>query len=301
MVVRLQFSRGRIFALEILLGAIQAFVSNQALAQATTPPGTIARTAPVALPVDPAHDIVCEQLMADYILRGGKIQGDTVDAAIVIIASRAERGYWRTVFKHFQESQDNNLQAFSPSPNLLRILTKMLWRDGRARWLLSHPEELKQSAWAPSIVLPAEVIDTIIARAKIANRQQFDNYVVAIMAAHDARSKPFLLDVLNDKLPPVNGQPVVTPSAQFHAAVGLANLGERAGVEWLVNTPGSADVGYVPHIRVPGGNLHEARLRALSDLTGQPYQPLEKWQAWWKTSPLPDPFEPKSAVQLRYP
>ena len=183
------------------------------------------------------QDIVCQQLMQDYILRGGKMETAPIDAAIVLIASRSRGGYWREVVKQFEESPiEGRSHPFTPSTNLLKILTRILQRDGSARWLSRHPDELGQMASPPSVTLPPQVLETIIDRAKRVNLAHFNRYVVAVVAAHDARSTEFLLDVLKGDFPRVDGQQVVGSDSQFHAAVGLANLGHTVGLEWLLHS-----------------------------------------------------------------
>ena len=237
--------------------------------------------------VDRSADVVCETLMADYILRVGKIESDTVNAAIELIAARGRNnGYWQTVLDEFRKSDPSDSQ--SPSPNLLAILTEMLAVDGHARWLRSRPEELKTSAWAADVRLSPAVLEAILAKAPAAARFQFDRYVQAVVAAHDDRAKEFLLGVLNrradgraaDSFPIAGDQEV-----EFHAAAGLANLGHRPGMAWLVEAP----LGDTPML--------EKRIHALQDLTGLKYKTFEEWRAWWQTNPLPDPFAPTSRVR----
>ena len=94
--------------------------------------------------------------------------------------------------------------------------------------------------------------------------------------------------------------------AKFHAAVGLAELGEHAGVEWLIrqsepNEFGvgskSASLNHAPHRKATRSNLRESCLHALADLSGLP--PADKgdqWKVWWATNK--DDFAP-NPVALR--
>jgi len=255
------------------------------MAVASNAPRATSAAGPAA---DRPTDVVCETLMADYILRVGKIESDTVNAAIELIAARGRNnGYWQTVLDHFR-NRDPNDQS-SGSPNLLAILTKMLEVDGHARWLRSRPEELKTSAWVADVRLSPAVLESIIAKAQVASRFQFDRYVQAVVAAHDDRAKDFLLGVLNRRANGggANSFPIAADQeVEFHAAAGLANLGHRAGVAWLVAAP----LGDTPML--------EKRIHALQDLTGLKYKTFEQWQAWWQTNPLPDPFKPQARVLL---
>lgn len=291
------------FAVAMLFGA-ELFVANQVCAQEAGPPGVIGPMAPSAPPIDHAADMVCERLMQDYILRQVKIESTTVDAAIELVAARSKAGYWRVVYEQFQKSEINN-RSFTPSGNLLKILTKILASDGRERWVAKHPELKKNRALASQIFLPPEVLDTIIERARKADQWQFDAYVFAVGIAYDPRSKPFLREVRHGRLaseaagpgygtanpkanlsPPTARPRIISAVARLNAAIALANLGERDELAWLIET------------EFADSNIHEARLRALAELTGLPRQPLENWRAWWQHNPFPDRFEPKAQANL---
>ena len=239
-----------------------------------------------APPQPTAVDPVCETLLADYILRVVKIDSDTVEAAVTLVAARGrQNGYWQTVLVHFRASDPND--QLSGSPNLLAILTKMLAIDGNARWLRSRPEELKTSALGADVKLPAEVLDAVIVQAPQAPRVRFDRYVRAVVAAHDPRADEFLTSVLHGQ---ANGAAANAPAfgvqeeSKFHAACGLANLGHRAGVAWLVEAP------------LRDTPMLNERIRALQDLTGLEFTKFEQWQAWWRTEPLSEPFKPRARV-----
>jgi hypothetical protein len=255
------------------------------------------------------NDVVCQKLLDEYILKPGKIPSDDIDAAVQLITSRAKLGFWRTVFKQFQESKGNDYAE----NNLLKILTKMLANDGYDNWLRDHPEEAKQSAIARWFHLPDEVLDTVIARAKEASPQKFDAYVVAIVAANDKRSKDFLLETLrageaaNLPVPAANlgARPPRDPKfilfdVQFHAAVGLAELGEPAGLTWLVESRPAPGLSKVLHW-FGEGDLLKSRIRSLQDLTGLKLETLEEWQAWWKKNKSEESFKPVKRVMLKYP
>jgi hypothetical protein len=287
-----------------------------------------ASTALAQKPQAPPGDVLCEKLLDEYILRRGKIESANIDAAIQLIASRGrENGFWRVVVDHFQQTPVND------SDYLLEILTKMLQRDGYARWLHSHPEELKRSAWVPNVALPSSVIDTIMTRAKQADRLDLDDYVLAVVAAHDPRTRDFLLAILNHRAKRAAGdlfgtkttaKDVTTPAnpgakaasfsvraddpllddSQFYAAVGLAELGDVAGLRWLVDANPDIGGSFQPnggHFDARGDDL-QSRALALADLTGQPFETIKEAQTWWAANrPAAGEFTPKARVRLRYP
>jgi hypothetical protein len=270
-------------------------------------------------PQDPPSDVVCEKLLDEYILKRGKIESANIDAAIQLIASRGrENGFWREVVAHFEQSPVNDSRG-SQSALLLQILTKMLRRDGHARWLHSHPEEMKRSAWVANVALPGRVVDVIMARAKQAGRLTLDDYVVALVAAHDPRTRDFLRAILERGVGAERGddlfdapgtkavsvpktEPVLIES-RFHAAVGLAELGDISGIQWLVETDASVGSFYenAGHIDARGNYL-QSRVLALADLTGESFKTIEEAQSWWAAKKsTAKAFEPKKRVLLRYP
>jgi hypothetical protein len=270
-------------------------------------------------PQENPSDVVCERLLNEYILKRGKIESANIEAAIQLIASRGrDNGYWRVVVEHFEQSPVNDSRG-SQSQLLLRILTKILQSDGWSRWVRAHPEELKSSQTGAPIRLPVSVIDTIVARAKQADRLNRDDYIIALVAAHDSRTRDFLRGILDRKKDEatkrdlfdtgeqdasVPGGPL-SDGSRFYAAVGLAELGDLDGVRWLVEAPtdigGSLFPTYVSHVDA-SGDLLQSRVLALADLTGQPFQTIEEAQSWWATNrPTEKEYKPKARVRLRYP
>ena len=75
------------------------------------------------------------------------------------------------------------------------------------------------------------------------------------------------------------------------SAIGLAQLGEPAGVEWLLHESEENEFGVgsmsifldlAPHARDSRGNLRESSLLALADLFGvPPSDHSAPFQAWW--------------------
>jgi len=74
-----------------------------------------------------------------------------------------------------------------------------------------------------------------------------------------------------------------SPDVQFHAAVGLANLGDPNGIEWLISNldktsyVANAWPPRVPHLKV--GPCCELALRYLSG--ERELSTKKEWQAWW--------------------
>jgi hypothetical protein len=153
-------------------------------------------------------------------------------------------------------------------------------------------------------------------RAKQADRLNRDDHIIALVAAHDPRTRDFLRGILDrreeeattqdlfDTREQVASVPDAPPSdgSRFYAAIGLAELGDLVGVKWLVEAPtgGSLFPTYVGHVDA-SGDLLQSRVLALADLTGQPFKTIEEAQSWWAAKkPKTGEFKPKARVRLRY-
>jgi len=270
-----------------------------AAAAAQPPNGTLNKAQNVRRQGDaavqgPSDDVVCELLFQQYVL-GAKIPTDDLNAAIHLIAVRGRtNGFWTQVLAEFERS----FAADDPhgvGRHTLAVLTKMLGDDGNTRWMHERPRLLESSAVALHIGLPDEVLDRVIARAADADRLRFDSYVIAVQQAYDRRGQPFLLEVLTP------AAPIDHSDAQFHAAVGLAELGEEAGIEWLIaHTDSQGGITRAAHALAARGALSENCRQALADLTGQPSS-LSKaqWQRWRAAQRTR--FVPINRVRLRLP
>ena len=246
-----------------------------------------------AAPQEAQSDVVCDTLLRDYVLNVGKIESRAVNAAIQLLGARGRAGkYWQVVLRRFQETDANGRTAIQSS-RLLTVLTIMLEYDGQARWLLARPDALRQSAWIPQITLSNDVLDTIISKAKQADHNQLDAYVIALVAAHDPRGQAFLKSVLES----TDG--TAEEGTRFHAAVGLAELGDTAGFRWLVESAPGGFIWSAPHVETSGGSCLDSRVHALNDLVGVKKETIEEWQAWWKVQK--EIVAPNGRVKLRYP
>jgi len=91
-------------------------------------------------------------------------------------------------------------------------------------------------------------------------------------------------------------------SAKYHAAVGLAQLGNADGFEWLIAN--SEDP--LPTIsnawpdRVPNLNLDVCSVAALQDLSGETApKTKQEWETWWDKADKK--ALPKGNVHMRDP
>ena len=264
-------------------------------------------------------DAVTEQLFREYVIGRGRIPTASVNAAIELVAARGSNPpFIKTVLAEFEKTCEAGNGARTIKRNLLELLSKMLAVEGGRRWHYEDARRTRSGELSAAIVTPtpsldgdqrlyaeSEILSHLIARGRQADRHEIDAFVLAVRQAHHPQGEEFLLDVLRNppdsrgKWPDNVGGTWM--DAKFHAAVGLAELGEHAGVEWLIGQSRSNDFGVgsmsaflsrAPHRKAIGGNLRESCLHALADLLGQPATdrtaPLE---AWWTANK--SQFEPK--------
>ena len=334
-----------------------------------------ATPSPVAPVVDKSAedsvDLMTEQLFRQYVIGRGKIATSEVKAAIELVAARGKSpAFAKTVLTEFEKScEDQNARAVRR--NLLKLMSKMLAREGGQRWRYEHARrtgEVEPSATTstptPSpkndkiIYRESNMLERVIARGRQADPLDIDFFVIAVRHAHHPQGKQFLLDVLGnptdrsqaedlfaddkstrvgsgpepqqdaegttpstrpagavsrpEQQPGVEGTPAARGKwpdnhggswveAKFHAAVGLAELGEPAGVEWLIKQSEGNDFGvgsmneslyHAPHYKAARSNLRESCLQTLADLSGlKATDDIDQWNAWWTANQ--DQFEPR--------
>jgi hypothetical protein len=282
-------------------------------------PARIAAAQPQPLQNEPAADVVTERLFREYVVGRGRIPTASVNAAIELIAARGiNPPFIKTVLTEFEKSCEGGDSARTIRRNLLEMISKMLAAEGSRRWHYEEARHTRSGELSAAIVTPgpspdsdkllyaeSEMLSRLIARGRQADRHEIDAFALAVRQAHHPQGKEFLLDVLRNppdsrgKWPDNVGGAWL--DAKFHAAVGLAELGEHVGVEWLIEQSRSNDFGVgsmsvslscAPHHKATRGNLRESCLHALADLLGQPATdrtaPLV---AWWTANK--SRFEPR--------
>lgn len=284
-------------------------------------------------------DMVTEHLFRQYVVGRGKIPTSHVNAAIELVAARGRsESFIRIVLAEFEKScKTDNSRTIRR--NLLALMSKMLAVEGGQRWRYERARRTGEVELSATTVTPmpspendkivyreSEMLARVIARGRQADRHDIDAFVIAVRQAHHPQGKPFLLDVLRNPPDPLSAElqtgTVGAPNARgkwpdnvggswldakFHAAVGLAELGEHAGVEWLIrqseqNEFGvgsmSASLNHAPHREVTRSNLRESCIHALADLSGlPPTDESAQWKAWWAANK--DDFAPNPvALQI---
>lgn len=218
-------------------------------------------------------DEICRLLFDTYIARRGKINTSTIMAASHIVAERGRNtGFWRNVLQELRKDNEDS------EIGCVRVLGKMLAIDARARDIIRTGE---QTAWVASVALPPEVVDELVARGKKADRFRVDHYCIALARARVPESEAFFKMILRND----TGKNYMS-SAQFHAAVGLAHVGDPLGFEWLIANCDDP----LPTISnawpsgVPNLNVDTCCVAALRSLSGESQLKAKaEWETWWKS------------------
>lgn len=218
-------------------------------------------------------DAICQTLFQEYIVRGGKIPTNDILAATELIVSRGRpTGFWRPVLEGLRKVKGWDEIRY------VRILGMMLGDAAFARKNLS-----RESQMGGVFALPEEVVPELISRAEKASDQYIlDAYILAFARARDPRAKELLMRLVKGADEGANW-----PSVKYHAAVGLAELGDSGGVEWLVAHSDDA----VPDVRwgrpenTTSHQLSSVAIRSLQILSGNAAVTTKaEFEAWWKVA-----------------
>jgi hypothetical protein len=257
------------------------------------------------------EDSVTQQLFDQYIARQGKIDSESIKAATHLVAVRGRgTGFWKTVLAELKRGNEHS------EIGCVRVLGKMLAIDAAARDVIRRQEETGVvSAWAASVCLGPEVVTELIERGGKADRFRIDHYTIALARARMPQARDFFKSILNagsSQSGPYVTQPIpdrdatqpptATPgklvetapasmnhldSTRFHAAVGLAQLGESTGIDWLIEHCEHCE-GSVMHAwpvgATRGGDLCACCQEALRHLSGeQSLKSKAEWTQWSKS------------------
>jgi len=221
-------------------------------------------------------DQICQLLFDAYIVRRGKINTSTIMAASHIVAERGRNtGFWRNVLSELQKGNEES------EIGCVCVLGKMLSIDAAARDVIRRENETGEVfQWSASVCLGPVVVEELIARGKKADRFRVNHYAIALARARFLKASDFFQMILRDD----NGKHYM-PTAKFHAAVGLAQVGDSAGFEWLIANSGDP----LPKISNawPSGvhnlNLDTCCQAALQSLSGEKgLKNRVDWERWWK-------------------
>jgi len=220
-------------------------------------------------------DDISQQLFETYIARGRMVNTSTRMAAAHIVAERGRAsGFWRTVLKELQKGDEGS------EVGCAHVLGKMLAVDARARDVIRREKETGQiRSWSAAVCLGPEVVQELIRRGQKTERFRVDHYAIALARARVPEATEFFQMILRDEVG--RGQ----DSAKFHAAVGLAQLGEADGFVWLIahsdNIQGHVSNAW-PSRMSEAKNLGGCCGAALRQVSGEDLKTKQDWESWWE-------------------
>ena len=159
-------------------------------------------------------------------------------AATHLVAERGrETGFWKNVLAELKRNDEHS------EIGCVRVLGKMLATDAAARDVIRRRKETGEvSARIAAVCLGPEVVTELLERGRNADRFEIDHYTIALARARMSEARDFFKSILHaTKAPIINaGQakgvdsgptgPYHSESTRFHAAVGLAQLGDSESV-----------------------------------------------------------------------
>ncbi len=270
-------------------------------------------------PIAPSMDnTVYLQLFESHVMAQGKIDSEQVIAAIKLVASQGAKDteFRQRIMNEFDKACDSQ-NTSTRRQNLIAVMSLMLTEEASDRWrfeLATNSDPRSQSAIAavqndPEFLYQkSEMIERLINRSRQVGSGDIDRIVMAIRNAHHPLGKAFLLEVLCNRkaggdpfgwqwtnaMPPDSSKQWTDAmggswrDAKFHAAVGLAELGESIGVEWLIAAVQPNDFGMDGtvfqgmHQLEPTGSLRKNARLVLADLFGiAPTDDPSELKTWW--------------------
>jgi hypothetical protein len=220
-------------------------------------------------------DDISQQLFETYVARGGLVNTSTRIAAEHIVAERGrDSGFWRSILKELQKGDEES------EVGCVHVLGKMLAVDARARDVIRREKETGQiGQWRAAVCLGPEVVQELIRRGQKTERFRVDHYAIALARARVPEATEFLQMILRDEVG--KGE----DSAKFHAAVGLAQLGEADGFVWLIahsdNIQGHVSNAW-PSRMSEAKNLGGCCGAALRQVSGEDLKTKQDWESWWE-------------------
>jgi len=220
-------------------------------------------------------DQLCKMLFDSYIACRGKINTSTVMAASHIVAERGRsNGFWRYVLIELKKKKAES------EIGCVRVLGKMLAIDAVARDVIRREKETGEiGQWMASVSLGPEVVTELLSRGRRADRFRIDHYAIALARARVPEASDFFCMILRDDAGCLH-----MDSTKFHAALGLAQLGDPVGFEWLVShsTDKQSTVSNAWPDHVANLNLDTCCNAALQQLSGKKYAAaIRDWKTWW--------------------
>lgn len=225
---------------------------------------------------EPQQDQLCRMLFDTYMTGGAKIQTRTITAASHIIAERGRHsGFWRHVLGELRKNNERS------ELGCVRVLGKMLEVDALARDAIEREKKGgRMGQGIPSVCLGPEVVRELITRGEKADNSDVGHYAIALARARVPEAADLFRMILRD-----GADRYDVDTAKFYAAVGLAQLGDPAGMVWLIAQSDNRNLdirnAYPRGIRYSESDTYVTM--ALRQLTGQENLTTgQEWEAWWE-------------------
>jgi hypothetical protein len=268
----------------------------------------------------------------ERLLITSKMDGQTTAILVALVANRmaSDIGFAESVLAHFEKVGVGGDATHQARQNLLAVLTRTFHTWSESRWketMQSAEPETKNDETEVTLhkirELESAALNLVVKFGRQANRSDIYEYARTARALHHPDARPFLSDILqneqslnqspytsSESTVPIASQSMwrdnvggTWPDARFVAAIGLAEFGDQAGIEWLLEKTRPNDFGLdgslfqASHARVRSDSLRESSRCALADLFGQPEDSTEaQLSEWWKMNK--SQFHPQ-AVKLK--
>ena len=178
---------------------------------------------------------VTESLFQEYIANPYRIETDQVRAAVVLVASRGldDPEIVDRVLQEFEKACKERDGRSKVKIRTLAVLSEMMEISGRRR----NARNQLGGMWIPPDESPheVEILRKLIMHGREADTHDMDEFVMAVRNAQHPEGQQFLLDVLSTS---------ESNSSKFLSAVGLAELGNPIGFEWLLDKADTEDPDY---------------------------------------------------------
>ena len=170
-------------------------------------------------------DQLSQMLFDTYLVHGRMVNTSTMMAASHIVAERGRNtGYWREVLAELRKGKEQN------EIGCVQVLGKMLAIDAAAHDVIRREKETGEiGQWRASVALGSEVVAERVSRGEKADRFRADHYAIALARARVPDAINFFRMILRDE-----GAEHHLDSTKFHAALGLAQLGDATGFDWMI-------------------------------------------------------------------
>ena len=236
------------------------------------------------------------------LVRGGKIDSRSLQDMIARVAECGARDaeFARLVQAEFEKSCVVDSPSARANRDLLAVMARLFQALAKPRWVAQlsrlSSDRTKAEEIARKVNLDAnrdlekELLASLIRHAYDADRSSIAGFALAVRLLHHPDGRDFLRDVLrNSHTKWKDNTGGGWTDAQFVAAVGLAELNEPDGVDWLLSNARDNNFGIDGslwthmHVRDSRGSLRGSSRLSLANLFGLDGAPnFVPLNDWWR-------------------